>query len=253
MAAAGLFRNLIVVWIGMAIVTFVLLFFKTAPYGRHMRSVKGPTVNGTLGWIVMETSSLLLMLVLYITGNRRGNIAAAVFLGMWLFHYSYRSFVFPPLRRGGENRMPLVIVFAALFFNTVNAYINGRYLFFLSPIYPDIWLKNMRFVAGAFLFTVGLTINIHSDHVLRRLRNSGERDYKIPYGGLYTWVSCPNYLGEIVEWVGWAVATWSLPGTAFALWTIANLAPRSLSHHRWYKKRFEIYPSRRKALIPFLF
>ena len=74
--------------------------------------------------------------------------------------------------------------------------------------------------------------------------------YGIPHGGLYRWVSCPNYLGEMVIWVGWAIVTWSLAGLAFALWTVANLAPRAWSHHRWYQERFEDYPTERKALLP---
>jgi len=74
--------------------------------------------------------------------------------------------------------------------------------------------------------------------------------YKIPNGGLFRWISCPNYLGEIIEWVGWALATWSLPGMSFALWTAANLIPRAISHHKWYKTKFKDYPHRRKAIIP---
>jgi len=74
-----------------------------------------------------------------------------------------------------------------------------------------------------------------------------------PHRGLFRYVSSPNYLGEIVEWIGWGVATWSLPGAAFALWTIANLTPRALANHKWYKKTFPQYPSKRKALVPFIF
>ena len=42
------------------------------------------------------------------------------------------------------------------------------------------------------------------------------------------------------------------PGLAFALYTFANLAPRALSHHRWYRERFPEYPADRKAILPFL-
>jgi protein-S-isoprenylcysteine O-methyltransferase Ste14 len=67
---------------------------------------------------------------------------------------------------------------------------------------------------------------------------------------MYRWISCPNYFGEIVEWIGWAIATWSLAGLAFALWTAANLAPRARSHHQWYRESFADYPQERKALVP---
>ena len=61
-----------------------------------------------------------------------------------------------------------------------------------------------------------------------------------------------HYLGEIIEWTGWAIATWSPAGLAFALYTFANLAPRAITHHRWYRERFPDYPRDRKALLPFL-
>lgn len=65
-------------------------------------------------------------------------------------------------------------------------------------------------------------------------------------------MSSPNYLGEIIEWTGFALATWSLPGLAFALWTVANLVPRAVAHHRWYRGKFPGYPVERRALIPYL-
>jgi len=34
----GLFNIFIVGWLCVALITFVLLFFRTAPYGRHMKS-----------------------------------------------------------------------------------------------------------------------------------------------------------------------------------------------------------------------
>ena len=35
--------------------------------------------------------------------------------------------------------------------------------------------------------------------------------------GVHRYVRHPNYLGEIVQWTGWAIMTWSLAGLAFAL------------------------------------
>ena len=87
---------------------------------------------------------------------------------------------------------------------------------------------------------------------VRCLRAPGETGYKNPLGGLYRFVSCPNYPGERLEWFGWALATWSLGGLVFALWTVANLAPRAMANHRWYQEKFEEYPKERRALVPFV-
>ena len=68
--------------------------------------------------------------------------------------------------------------------------------------------------------------------------------------GVFKWISCPNYFGEILEWIGWALATWSLAGLSFAVWAIANLVPRARANHKWYLENFAEYPRSRKALIP---
>jgi len=135
-------------------------------------------------------------------------------------------------------------------FNLGNFGLNGRYLFSTSGGYPTSWIYDPRFLAGFALFLTGFITNRWADRVLQNLRLPGETSYKIPYGGLYRWISCPNYLGEIIEWSGWALATWSLPGLAFAIWTFVNLAPRAIANHAWYHQNFADYPKERRALIP---
>ena len=77
-----------------------------------------------------------------------------------------------------------------------------------------------------------------SDTILLNLR-SENKGYQIPNGGFFKYVSYPNYFGEILEWIGFAILTWSFSGLSFALWTISNLLPRSIKHHNWYKKEFK--------------
>eukprot|EP00897_Mesotaenium_endlicherianum_P004212 jgi/Mesen1/3819/ME000207S02826 len=81
---------------------------------------------------------------------------------------------------------------------------------------------------------------------------SSSSSYSVPRGGLYELVACPNYLGEMAEWLGWAALTWSDAGLAFFVYTVANLAPRAVAHRAWYCKKFADFPRARKALVPFL-
>ena len=108
------------------------------------------------------------------------------------------------------------------------------------------------FIAGVSLFIIGMFVNVQSDNVLLNLRKPGETGYKIPQGGAYKYVSCPNLMGEMLEWIGFAVLVGALPAWSFAIWTIANLAPRAVAHHHWYLEKFDNYPSERKAFIPFI-
>ena len=74
--------------------------------------------------------------------------------------------------------------------------------------------------------------------------------YHIPKNFLYKYISAPNYFGEIIEWIGWAILTWSISGVVFVFWVIANLFPRAIANHNWYKEKFDDYPKNRKAIIP---
>lgn len=118
--------------------------------------------------------------------------------------------------------------------------------------YDMSYVSSPRFVCGLAIFFIGMAINIHSDHILRNLRRPGETGYKIPRGGMFTYVSGANFFGEIVEWAGFAIACWSLPSSAFFLFAAFNIGPRAIQHHRWYHTKFEDYPKSRKALIPFV-
>ena len=157
--------------------------------------------------------------------------------------------MFPFRTRTEGKKMPLVVIASGLLFNTANAYINARFISHIGQYDPQ-WLSDPRFLAGVAIFATGMALNLHSDNVLLKLRKPGETGYAVPDRGAFRFVSCPNYLGEIIEWTGWALATWSMAGLAFCVFTVANLLPRALANHQWYKERFPAYPAGRKALIP---
>ena len=249
MTIEPLFNYVVVAWLAAAVMTFIALFFVAAPYGRHIRSGWGPTLGNRLGWIIMEAPAVLVFTVFFAMSEQTGPTLLVLSL-LWGAHYIHRALIYPLELRGRNKRMPVAVVAMALGFNAVNGFLNGYYLFRLSKGYPTEWLWDARFLVGTALFVAGFAINRQADLTLLTLRAPGESGYKIPYGGLYRWVSCPNYLGEILEWIGWAVATWSLPGLAFAAWTVANLAPRAWAHHVWYQEHFPGYPPQRRALIP---
>ncbi|MBL7062133.1 MAG: DUF1295 domain-containing protein [Dehalococcoidia bacterium] len=250
MSEQAFFNILLVGWFVLAVAIFVALFYVVAPYGRHLRSNWGPTIKDRLGWIIMEAPASLVFIICFVVGTNSGTLTALVFLVLWEAHYIQRAFIYPFSRRTGVSNMSLVVVSLGILFNAANAYLNGRYVFTFSGGYTNEWLASPQFIGGLVLFLTGFIINRRADHILRNLRKPDESGYKIPYGGLYRWISCPNYFGEIITWIGWAVATWSLPGLAFAVWTIANLVPRARAHHIWYREHFSDYPTERKALMP---
>ena len=250
MTSNQVYNIILIAWLALSPVIFVSLFFIVAPYGRHSRSGWGPGLDSKTGWIVMEAVSPVIFLLCFTLGKVPVSITSLAFLALWEAHYIHRAFIYPFSLKNTKENMPASVVLSGIFFNLMNASLNGYYIFTLSGGYPNQWLIDPRFIIGTALFICGFVINRQSDYILSKLRTSGETGYKIPQGGLYRWISCPNYFGEIVIWTGWAIATWSLAGLSFALWTAANLAPRARAHSKWYREEFADYPQDRKALIP---
>ena len=245
------FNTLIYAWIGLAAGVFVLLFFIPAPYGRHVRKGWGPMIPARWAWLFMEFTSLLVMLLSLFFARHRDPVAFVLAL-MWIGHYVYRSLIFPFLLNKNSHAMPVSVVFMSVIFNVVNAGTNGLYLFFVGPEFPNGYWGNKLFLLGILMFVTGFIIHFLSDRHLRNLRSSGDSGYKIPRKGLFEFVSCPNYLGELIEWSGWALAAFNLPALAFVVWTAANLVPRAVANHQWYKSYFPDDPKQRKAIIPFV-
>ena len=252
MSEREVFNLLLSGFAALALVIMVVLFRMTAPYGRHARPGWGPTLPSRWAWVLMEFFAPVGMAVMFAIGGRF-DIVSVAFLLVWELHYCQRAFVFPFLMRAEGRRMPVLIALFGAMFNVFNVWLNGRWLFALSDPYPATWLTDPRFLCGLAVFLFGFVVNLHSDHVLRTLRQPNETGYKIPQRGMFKFVSAANYFGELMEWIGWALLTWSWPGAVFAFWTFANLGPRALATHRWYKKTFDSYPADRKALIPFVF
>lgn len=237
-------------WIGIALVLVPIQLFVTAPYGRHMRSGWGPKLPNRLGWFLMEVVSLFLFSALFLFGPSQKSAPMWIFFAAWVAHYTNRSLIFPWRTKTRGKTIPLAIVASAIAFNLVNAGLNGIYLGRLAQ-YSDAWLRDPRFIGGATLFIAGAAANIWADNKLIALRRD-EQGYSAPRGGLFELISCPNLFGEIVEWCGFALMCWNLPALSFAIWTAANLGPRALSHHAWYRVHFADYPKQRRALIPFM-
>ncbi len=241
------------IWIACAVVLFPFLLRVTAPYGRHSKKNWGPEISNRLGWILMEFPSLLIFTGLVLLGPKQISAPVWVLFSLWTIHYFNRSIIFPLRTRTKGKRMPVIIMFSAIFFNLINASLNGYWLGFVAPPYPEDWIKDPRFILGGIIFICGFIINQTADKRLIGLRKGSQMGYFIPRGGMFNFISCPNFFGEIIEWSGFALMAWNLPALSFAVWTAANLIPRALDHHKWYKNYFkEEYPKNRKAVIPFI-
>ena len=242
-------------WIALAVIVHVVMFFVTAPFGRHTSAKWGPTINNKLGWFIMELPSLGIMVYFMFCGSNAFSNYAWILFAVWIVHYLNRTVIYPLRIRSTPKRIPLFIVGNAILFNVVNAGLNGYYLAELALVeqYDASWLTSAHFILGAFVFACGMFINMKSDNTLINLRTKSETGYRIPNGFLFDRISSPNLFGEIIEWTGFAIMAWNLPALSFMVWTFANLVPRAKNHHDWYHRTFPDYPKERKVVFPGVF
>ena len=236
---------------------------------------------------LLDSSSVA---VISLDGNHHHHLRMstnAILMLLFVLHYINRSIFYPLRMNPNSQKVPLIVSVSATLVTMLNGYLQCFYLVQIesfSPLaLPPTTLEDVQRWMGIGLFFLGMAVNIHSDGVLRRLRsrfgpsqttNSGKSNvhkrqqqhratstarhhhaYYIPHSPFFTYVSCPNLGGEMVEWLGFAMASrFSLPSVAFFVYTAGNLIPRAISHHEWYRMKFgEDYPARRRwAAIPFL-
>ncbi len=249
------FDIFLVVMAVLALGVFVALYFFEAGYGYLFNPKYGPPVPNKIGWVLMESPVFILMCVLWALSDRQWETGPLALFLLFQAHYFQRSFVFPLLMRG-NSKMPLGIVAMGMTFNTLNALMQGGWIFYAAPAdYYAGWLEHPCFWIGGLLFAAGMAVNLHSDHVIRHLRKPGDTRHYIPRGGMFRYVSSANYFGEVLEWTGFAIASWSWAGAVFAWWTFANLAPRAASLYCRYEKEFgeEFTALKRKKIIPFIY
>ena len=250
------FNIFLIIMTIIAVIVFIALYFVTAGYGVFYNKKWGPSVPNKIGWILMESPVFIAMILLCVFSERSTNIVCLIFLILFEIHYFQRSFIFPFLIRG-KSVMPLSVILMGVVFNTLNALMQGGWIFYVAPenMYETSWLTTPQFIIGTLIFFAGMIINIHSDNIIRHLRKPGDTKHYLPKKGMFKYVTSANYFGEFVEWCGFAILTWSLAGAVFALWTFANLAPRAAKIYDNYKKEFgdELDTKKVKRILPFIY
>lgn len=254
MSLAEIHQDLLYFLLGFSAITFISSFFFTTPYGRHKEKKSLVEFPPLSGWILLESPCLFAAaLTFYFSGGNNTALVPLIFICIWQTHYFYRSFLFPILVvNKNSKRVGLSGIAFGIVFNSLNGFLNGYAFAHAEHLTDPSWLTSPFFIVGIALMVIGVSINIQSDRILKNLRGPGDTGYKIPRGGLYRYISVPNYFGEIIEWTGLAIAACTPASLAFLLFTIANLFPRALARHKWYQEKFEDYPKERKAIIPFV-
>lgn len=247
--------NIQLLFILFDLLTFIYLFFLPASYGRHSNNRKKFMMfNDTFAWIFQESPNIFITLFYIFSNISLENFLNKkfLFLSLFLIHYIHRTFIFPfKLPKSQEKKWPVEISLMAFCFCLFNSIIQNRSILLFMETSENLSLFSFRYFIGFSLFFAGMYINISHDYYILNKKKE-VKAYFIPEFFLFKFISSPNYLGEFIEWIGFALITNTFSSWVFVLSTFSNLFPRSLTHHLWYKRKFENYPKERKAFVPFL-
>ena len=251
---------------------FLCLLFIKAYYGKFFNSNSEesnfiqkllrkifPVIPSRISWIVQECPCVFITIFYLIKAHSDITLRRILVIAPFLIHYIHRTFIFPFVIHSSKNN-PLEITLMAFTFCFFNAIMINRSIFYYTNYDHDFWLY---YIYGLITFICGMYINIFSDYSMIKQRNAkkeqeGGSKYIIPKGFMYELISCPNYFGELTEWLGFFVLSNTFSGLVFFVSTFANLFPRAIQYHQWYKTKFKEEFStdkdlaNRKAIVPFL-
>ncbi|MDR1346585.1 MAG: DUF1295 domain-containing protein [Bacteroidales bacterium] len=255
------YNYLLLIMSVLAIGIFAVLQFVTPAYGMTFNNRWGMSIRNKKGWMIMEIPVFTILLILYgislkFTDKPFNWVTFCIFI-LFELHYLQRAFIFPLLIRG-ESKMPLSVISIGIFFNILNASMQGGWLFYFCPdnYYKISWLWSPQFIIGTVLFFAGMIINMHADRLIRKLRkDKNDNNYYLPVGWPFKISNSANYFGELLEWTGFAVLSWSVSGMVFLLWSMANMIPRAKQVYEKYTQFFgeEFTSLKRKKIFPFIY
>ena len=175
---------------------------------------------------------------------------------MFTAHFLKREVETMLIHRFGNDTMPVRNIFK----NSGYYWAFAFWIAFVTmhPLYTPPSCRSARTV-GPVLFILSELLNLRAHIDLRNLRPAGTRIRQVPRGFLFRFISCPNYLFEILAWVGFTMASQSVAAACFTVVGAAQMTVWATQKHKRYRKEFngedgrELYPRNRKILIPFIF
>jgi len=237
------------------LVVFIQSQFFPAPYGKFDRTnpiglldrLRRLSLPAKISWFAMEVPSFLISLTAILHLIILGDYVRLFLLLPFTIHYLNRSIIYPLTLKNGKP-FPVISSGSAFVFTLWNGLMQSHFIVNILDVES---ISLVMSFSGIIIFSYGMFINIQSDNILKSLRKEKDTGYVIPHGGYYTYVSCPNYFGEFLEWFGFSLYSQTWASVWFCIFTLIFLGLRALATHTWYQEKFKEYPPSRKAFIPF--
>lgn len=126
---------------------------------------------------------------------------------------------------------------------------------FTIPTLPQSYDWTLQVVGAIICLYAQYEQHMHH-HLLAQLRREQPTHcrYVLPIGRAFDWIGSPQYLAEIVIYIGFLLLLQTKCAAALLVWVTSNQVLNAWWTHVWYLNQFDDYKKqKRKALIPYLF
>lgn len=221
-------------------IIFHLAFLVIRPYIYH---AKNPITNQLLGLGTVTKA------------NDQLSQAQLVAMALIVLHYVKRELETLFLHRFSASSMPAYMIVR----NSWHYWISGGLqlaLFIYAPTAIaarpiDTPLAKALLYGGVALWVIGESVNFYCHIVLSRLRSVGGTERGIPHGFSFDWVTCPNYIWEILAWIGVIMITRAWNNVYFIIQGIYYMQTWSQGKESRYRKEFPgRYKAKKYPLVP---
>lgn len=149
------------------------------------------------------------------------------------------------------NTMPVFNVFKNSFFYWVVSGLVCAYSIYSPRSLAATADQPLIDLAGALVYLFGEIGNASVHLYLAGLRSSGGTERRIPLGFGFRLVTCPNYMFEVLSWVGIIVASRDWTVAAFIIMGVYQMYAWAKGKERTYRKEFgDSYKKKRFVMLP---
>jgi len=171
----------------------------------------------------------------HISERPEKNLVQKLALLFWTFHYAKRILETFFVHRFSHGTMPIFNLYKnCSYYWTFGAYISW---FINHPLYTAPPLER-----SIILFTLAMTAelaNLKCHLIQANLRSGGSKEYVIPSGFLFDYITCANYTAEIAAWLAFSAATQTVAAALFATAGTCQMVPWAVQKHKRLRKIFD--------------
>lgn len=123
-----------------------------------------------------------------------------------------------------------------------------------TALYIEQQLFDFWIILESIAILIAFVIQIKIDFYLTGQRFVGPKGYRPLKGGLFDYVSCPNYLCELIIWICWGlILELNFGVISMWVWLIPTIYVRAVHRHRWLHRTFKgNLPKKQTPIFPFI-